>query len=147
MSYNDCKQALFNSSAIGDIPDNWYRDMPVIFIFDNIVYVGFLFWKYAKETVTLKRMISVNTSTNELKVFSSEQMSKMFDFERFTVKALTIEDREKYISVGKEYEQIIGHIIDNPTDDYSKLSNIAKQLFSEEQYESIIQKIGSTFYF
>ena len=141
MSYKDCKQALFNSSAIGDIPDNWYRDMPVLFVFDNIVYVGFLFWKFTKETMTLKRMISVNTSTNELKVFSSEQMSKMFDFERFTVKALTIEDREK------EYEQIIGHIIDNPTDDYSKLSSIAKQLFPEEQYEFIIQKIGATFYF
>lgn len=147
MSYKDCKQALFNSSAIGDIPDNWYRDMPVLFVFDNIVYVGFLFWKFTKETMTLKRMISVNTSTNELKVFSSEQMGKMFDFDRFTVKALTIENREKYISVGKEYEQMIGHIIDNPTDDYSKLSNIAKRLFSEEQYKFIIQKIGATFYF
>lgn len=147
MSYNDCKQALFNSSAIGDIPDNWYRDMPVIFVFDNIVYVGFLFWKSAKETVTLKRMISVNTSTNEIKVFSSEQMSKMFGLDQFTVKALTIEEREQYISAGKEYEQMVEHIIDNPTDDYSQFSNIAKQLFSEEQYEAIIQKIGSTFYF
>lgn len=147
MSYNDCKQALFNSSAIGDIPDNWYRDMPVLFIFDNIVYVGFLFWKSAKETMTLKRMIAVNTSTYKIKVISSEQMSKMFDFDQFTVKALMIEDREQYISVGKEYEQMIGHIIDDLTDDYSQLSNIAKQLFSEEQYKAIIQNIGSTFYF
>ena len=147
MSYNDCKQALFKSSAIGDIPDNWYRDMPVLFIFDNIVYVGFLFWKSAKETMTLKRMIAVNTSTYKIKVISSEQMSKMFDFDQFTVKALMIEDREQYISVGKEYEQMIGHIIDDLTDDYSQLSNIAKQLFSEEQYKAIIQNIGSTFYF
>lgn len=147
MSYNDCKQALFNSSIIGDIPDNWYRDIPVLFVSDGIMYVGFLFWKSTNESITLKRMIAINAINNEIKVYSPEQISEIFGINYLAVEALTIEDHKQFLSDENKYEQMVERIVDNTTNDYLQLSTIAKQLYSEEQYKTIIQKIGSTVYF
>ncbi len=147
MSYKDCKQALFNSSAIGNIPDNWYKSMPILFALDNISYVGFLFWKSTDKNISLKEIIAVNTVNYKIQVYSIDQISDLFGLTNFIMNTLQIEDPKLYFAIEKEYEEVLESIVDMRTSDYSYLSILAKKIYSEDQYKMVLQKIGNSFYF
>lgn len=147
MNYNECKQVLYNSDAIEKIPDSWKEEVPIIFDEHGKKKIGFLFSIVKNGKTKLKKMIAVSIENGEIREYTIEELQDLFQVSNQYLRAININNYDVYFLQKQEYEIIFSKIVEgNSYIDMNYFLELTKVLFSLEQYEHIISRIGKDFY-
>lgn len=146
MDYNRCKQALYNSEAMENIPDSWKEEVPIIFDECGIRKIGFLFSIVKNGKTKLKKMIAVSIENIEVVEYTIEQLKEKFQVSDQYLETISISDYDMYFSKKERYEGMFLDIINGNKNMKENLVQLTKELFSIEQYEKIVLRIGMNFY-
>lgn len=141
MEYNECKQALYNSELIGNIPDSWKGEVPIIFEEYGEKKIGFLFSKVGDGKTKLKKMIVVSIENAKIVEYNARQLKENFQISTQSMKAIQINDYDIYFKQKQKYEEMISNIVNNKAVINKEFIQLTKEFFSTEQYEKIVFRI------
>lgn len=147
MKYSECKQVLYNSKNMLSIPDKWKEEVPIIFDEGEKRKLGFLYSIAKDGKVKLKKMIAVSTESAEITEYSIEELQENYYVSDQYLEAISIKDYDVYFSQKEEYETLISDIVDGDSCIKAEyFLQLTKALFSAEQFEKVVSRIGKEFY-
>lgn len=146
MDYNECKQALYNSDAMENIPDSWKEEVPIIFEDSGIRKIGFLFSIVKNGKTKLKRMIAVSLKDIEVTEYTIEQLKEKFKVNDQYMEAVNVTDYDEYFLKKEKHESMLSDIASGNENMRGSFVQLTKELFSNEQYKGIVLRIGTDFY-
>lgn len=146
MKYQECIQSLNSSEEMLNIPDGWKMEAPIIFYEDGIRQIGYLFSRYGNGKATLKLMLGVSTDDGKVARYNTDKLKEVFQVNIEELDAICIKDYDIYFEQKEEQEAIMGDVVDDKAFSRERLLQLTQQLFSTEQYEEIVLRIGKDFY-
>ena len=146
MDYNECKQALYNSEAMEKIPDAWKEEVPIIFDEFGKRKIAFLFSFCKNKKTKIKRMIAVSVEDMEVTEYTIEELKENFHINDQYMEAVKIDDYDIYFLQKQQHESMISSVVSGNDNDMECVIQLTKKLFSIEQYEKIVLRIGEGFY-
>lgn len=146
MDYSKCKQALYDSEAMEKIPDRWKEEVPIIFDEFGKTKIGFLFSFCKNGKTKLKGMIAVSVEDMEVTEYTIEDLKEKFQVSDQYMEAAKIDDYDIYFSKRQLHESMISGVVNGNDKDMESVIQLTKKLFSIEQYEKIVLRIGVDFY-
>lgn len=146
MDYHKCVQTLFASEEMANIPDSWKMEAPILFRDAGKRKIGYLFTQCINGRATVKLMLSVSTDDGKVTKYTTDKLKDDFQANIETLDAICIKDYDVYFQKKEEQEAIIGDVLDGNEISWEHLMELTKELFSPQQYEEIVLRIGKDFY-
>ena len=150
MTYQECKQSLYNSNVIADIPDKWKEEVPFLLVEgNNLKQIAFLYCSYKKKEAKIAGLILVSLDNLDVQVYSAQEIEERFGTNLQYCKALDIQNYTEYFFRKEQYEQLFAKYVNSngniSREEKTLLKKLFLSLFSKEQYDAVISCVGNSY--
>ena len=150
MTYQECKQSLYNSEIMANIPDKWKEEVPFLVEEENgTKHIAFLYCSSKNGVTKIVGLILVSLDNLDVQVYSTEEIEGRFGASSQYCQALDIQNYTEYFNRKEQYERLFAKYVnskgDVSTEEKVLLQKLFLSMFSKEQYEKVISYVGNSY--
>lgn len=150
MTYQECKQNLYNLEIMADIPDKWKEEVPFLVEEENgTKYIAFLYCIPKNGVTKIAGLILISVDNLDVQVYSTEEIEGRFGASSQYCQALDIQNYTEYFIRKEQYEQLFAKYVNAKGNISGEEKVLLKKLFlsmfSKEQYNKVISYLGNSY--
>ena len=150
MTYQECKQNLYNLEIMADIPDKWKEEVPFLVEEENgTKYIAFLYCIPKNGVTKIAGLILISVDNLDVQVYSTEEIEGRFGASSQYCQALDIQNYTEYFIRKEQYEQLFAKYVNAEGNISGEEKVLLKKLFlsmfSKEQYNKVISYLGHSY--
>ena len=150
MTYQECKQSLYNLEIMADIPDKWKEEVPFLVEDENgTKHIAFLYCIPKNGVTKIAGMILISVDNLDVQVYSIEEIERRFGASLQCCQAIEIQNYTDYFNRKEQYEQRFAKFVNAKGnisgEEKALLKELFLSMFSKEQYDKVISHLGNSY--
>ena len=131
MTYQECKQSLYNSEIMANIPDKWKEEVPFLVEEENgTKHIAFLYCSSKNGVTKIVGLILVSLDNLDVQLCSAQEIKVRFGTSSQYCQEIEIQNYTEYFNRKEQYERLFAKYVNSKGD----VSTEEKYYFRSSSY-------------